>query len=294
MKLHPAKSGCSQWKGCRGFWGKPRAGRKPGAASTFPQTTDSQGTRHLLKQHYTLLFSHSSLAICVWPPPGPEEGKTGCWSHCFSQFYVPSNHNRNGPKISHPLLERGTWVLRVTRTSSTHRITDWLRLESCTAISHVRSGKAEPITTKQVLITAQYKYKHLGKRRILSGRLCTSSSTTARTRSQSSCRRDAKGQEVQEEKEPGCEAGQRLRLRNAAVPGTAGSQPLPALHRAPNTLLGQSQPQGEPRRTQLPPQKWLQLSLSPASPPASRMEESWARSAGTAVQQASGGLPTCG
>lgn len=51
----PTESSCSQEKGCRGFWGKSRASRKPGAAPTFPQTADSCGMRHLLKKHYTLL-----------------------------------------------------------------------------------------------------------------------------------------------------------------------------------------------------------------------------------------------
>lgn len=141
------------------------------------------------------------------------------------------------------------WLLRVTQISSTRRITDWSRLGSCTAASRARSGEAEPVTTKEVLITAQDKYKHLGKRRIPSGKQRTSSSTTARRRSQSSRRRDAKGQEAQRKRsqavkqDNACRSGTRRYLAQPGpglclhstehlTPSLAGSDKSQALRRA--------------------------------------------------------------
>lgn len=107
-----------------------------------------------------------------------------------------------------------------------------------------------------------------------------------------------KGQEAQEEKEPCCEAGRRLRLRSAAVPGTAGSRPLPAPHRARDALLGQFRrervppPPASPAGHSCPHKGGFNLPQKPASSKAtpSRTEESWARPAGTDVWQVSGGF----
>lgn len=240
MKLRPQRV-ADHRRRVRGFLGKPRAGRKPGTTSTFPQTTDSQGMQHLLQKRCALLCLYSSLSVCCWPPPGPNGVRQAVGPISSAVFTFPATTAETGKKISHPLPEKGMWPVRVTQMSSTHRIPDRLRLESCMAIWHARSGEAEPTTTKQVLIMAKYKCTkvHPGKRRIPPGKQCTSSATTARTRSQGSCRRDAKGQEAQEEKEPCCEAGRRLWLRSVAVPGTARSRPLPTQHRARDALLGQ-------------------------------------------------------
>lgn len=69
MKLHSQRA-ADHRRRVRGFLGKPRAGRKPGTTSTFPQTTDSRGMRHLLQKRCTLLCLYSSLGVCRWPPRG--------------------------------------------------------------------------------------------------------------------------------------------------------------------------------------------------------------------------------